>query len=192
MTRFVCCIGVLLLSGCAAVTTQVPVGSLVRLRLYASAAEGNRITGQFGGASAESVTVRRDSTGELVGVPRFRVASLEVRHHGSAQWLGAIVGATAGGAAATALMLQQERNCRREIGDFCGIFIGIHMITSLEYYAIGIGGGAGLGILLGRQIPLTTWQPVALDRLRVAVTPLPGGRLGVGASFGFRVGGGGR
>ena len=184
--RCVCCSLVLLLSGCAAATTQLAVGSQVRLRLYASAAEGNRVTGQFVGVSAESVTVRRDSTGELFGVPRFRVASLDVRRHGTAQWIGAIVGATAGGFGATALMLQQERNCRRELGGFCGIFIGLHIITSLEYYVIGIGGGGGLGFFLGRQIPLTTWQRVPPDQLRVVVTPLSGGRLGVGAALGFR------
>jgi hypothetical protein len=185
-TRCACCILCLLLSGCAATTTQLPIGSQVRLRLYASAAEGNRITGQFVGASAESVAVRRDSTGEVLSVPRFRIESLDVRYHGSAQGIGAVLGAAAGGLGATAVVNAQARNCRREIGDACGILVGLHVLSAVLYYSMGIGGGFGLGYFLGSRIPLTTWQRVPLDRLRVAVTPLPEGRLGVGLAVGLR------
>jgi hypothetical protein len=185
-TRLACLLPVLLLSGCAVATTQLSVGSPVRMRLYASAAAGDRVAGSLVGLSAESVSVRRDSSGDVVGVPRFRVAALEVRRRGTAQWLGAVLGATAGGIGATLVTAQQERNCRREIGDFCGLFFGLHLLTSVYYYAVGIGAGGGLGFFLGHQIPVTNWRPVPLDDLHVTVTPLAGGRLGVGVAIGLR------
>ena len=53
-----------------------------------------------------------------------------------------------------------------------------------------VGGLAGLaiGALVGRHVYTTRWVPVPpdqLDRLRVAVVPGPGGRLGLGATLEF-------
>ena len=63
-------------------------------------------------------------------------------------------------------------------------------VTSGQAGRVVVGGllGLGLGVLIGAHTYKTLWEqvpPEQLDRLRVAIAPLPGHRLGMGASLAF-------
>jgi hypothetical protein len=175
----------LLLSGCAVATQQVPIGSVVRLHLDTPEGYGRPVTGLFRGATRDSLLVQRDSLGATSAVSRAQILALEVHRRGTARTIGALIGATAGAGAATAAVGEDRKRCEHLLGNFCGLFFEVRFLRALEFYAAGVGLGAVAGSLIGKAIPVTYWRRVPLGDLRVVLSPLPAGRLGLGAAFSF-------
>ena len=175
----------LLLAGCAVATQQVPIGSVVRLHLDTPEGFGRPVTGVFRGATRDSLLVQRDSLGATSAVARTQVLSLEVRRRGSAKMIGALIGATAGAVAATAAVVEDRKRCEHLLGGLCGLLFEIRYARAFLFYATGVGLGAVAGGAVGSAIPATYWRRVPLGDLRVGVTPMPAGRLGLGAAFSF-------
>jgi hypothetical protein len=185
--RVLPCALALLLSGCATATRQVPIGSLVRLRLDTPEEFGRPVTGSYQGVTRDSVRVQRDSLAAATSYLRSRVLSLEVGHGGTAKTMGAFLGAAVGVAFATVVAPAggDRRRCESKMGDLCGIFFEVFYARDVAHYAIGVALGSAAGYLVGDLIPMTHWTRVRIGDLRVGVTPLPVGRTGFGAAFSF-------
>lgn len=92
--------------------------------------------------------------------------------------LGGIVGLVAG------IAYGMHRSVCPEgatIGD-CDIHRFAHSVGPAT---VGVLAGTLLGGAVGMMVKVEAWQTVSFDRLRAGVVPLPGGRVGLGASLVF-------
>jgi hypothetical protein len=155
------------------------LGSRVRATPSGNTSSVDGIVTAVRGDTLELRTVR----GQVpLVLPLDRVERLELGvgrtgHGGTGAFLGLVAGGALGWVVGTATYRPCTGWClfvpdsREQAGTIGAVFVGV--------------AGAELGLLIGGKVITEVWQPVLLDAIRLGVTPLPAGRLGVGASIQF-------
>jgi hypothetical protein len=158
-----------------------------RVRVTAPAAGLIQAVGTLEAVTADSVVLGLERPDPFAGtgfertvrtaVPRTALQTLEVSRgrHSYYKWAGLGIGLAVGAAVGGILgPLLHDSNAGM------GPQIGSGMVFVMSLVTFG-GVGAGVGGRTGHE----TWAAVPLDRLHVGMTPLPAGRLGLGASLTF-------
>jgi hypothetical protein len=157
-----------------------------RVRVTAPAAGLVREVGTLDAVSADSVVLlqerhRYDKRWSIVtvrtAVPRTALQALEISvgRRTYVKWAGLGIGLAVGAAVGGML-----GNLVHDSNSGFGPQIGSGVVFVMSFVTFG-GIGAAVGASIGRDI----WAAVPLDGLRVGMTPLPAGRLGLGASLAF-------
>ena len=182
-----------------------------RVRVTAPAAGLVRKVGTLGVVTADSLVLLVLRPGVSTGaasvdtvrksVPRTGVQTLEVSRGGAGRgWLhgaelGFLLGAGVGFFIPHTGGKFLEKPTAPPADDFladlvfggggAGGFGGGILHERLIFALLGGVAGGTLGAIIGHGTDTERWERVPLDRLRVGMTPLPAGRLGLGASLAF-------
>lgn len=172
------------LAACTA--AELPArGTRVRIRL-SPPAEPGWLTGEFAGASRDSLLLRLDRSGIESAVPRSSVRALEIsrgrhRRTGRGAFLGFITG-TATGIFTGVVLCQSSQECHDNHGD--SLFDGDN--TGLVAFVLGIGGavaGTTIGALVGTFIHSEKWAGTPFVAARPERPGRAPGELRAGVSF---------
>jgi hypothetical protein len=155
----------------SALSAQEPATLPRGLSVRVTDAAGDRFTGRIQSTDAAALRVRRPN-GQVVNLPRERVARLEVGSTRNFQRRGAIAGGALGLAAGLAIDT-------RSSDDGCGCG---SMIPATPFLALI---GTGAGFLVGTVVRPARWTDIPLDRVRVGVGPVRGKGVAVRVAIAF-------
>jgi hypothetical protein len=179
-------------AACVPLRAQLPPppGSSPRVRVTPSTP---------GALPCEGQLLAQGDSGVFVGVDSAHTCRVELRDvrrievwegRRSYAKLGATTFGLAGAVAGAILGLNSRPRCPKETGlfSFLSPCVG-PFLASVGWVALTTIGGGGVGALvgdgLGSLVHGDRWRALPLNQLRVGVVPLPGDRLGLGASLAF-------
>jgi hypothetical protein len=152
--------------------TAVVVGS--RVRVF-SPAYLTSVSGAVVALDAEAMTIAADGIGAL-RVPRETIGRLEVSRGRSRRTLkGAVIGTAIGAFVGYYGYTVDPTGCAA----------GVAACSRGESIRLVGGAGALVGAWVGHRIQRDEWQPVTLDRIRVAIDPGLGGVKAMTVSVAF-------
>ena len=167
------CATLLLLAGVGVVQAQVRAGDRVRITLQCDRVPCPREDGKLVNTPPDSIVLRTKASAHLA-IARAAIAELELGHNRHGARIGAIAGGTVlglfsgvmGGLVCSTMAWDPDSGCGR------GVVVGMMAVGGL----IGVGAGA----LLGTLIAPMQWIPLPPETVRIAITGLPDGCVGVG------------
>ncbi len=177
-------LAILAAAGSAAAQPQTSLTPGQRVRITVPSVGIVEMAATLVAVSADTVVLSgaESSNGRQWTIPLSAVGRLEVIRGGQGRWkwLGAAVGALAGGG----MGFVSTRDARDDPCEwmFCG-----RSASSKKFTAVFFGAAAGglIGLLAGHAISAERWEPVALDRFQVGLSSSAGGSLSLGASIAF-------
>ena len=156
-----------------------------RVRISAPGFAKKPIIGTLIAIDGTRVTVQRAKESERVAIPRDAVARFEISRKNSRKGTGAGIGALTGAGFGAAIGFAAGEECGAPDASSTGLWPSRRLSIlcfSRGESAAGVGlAGAVLGAIVGAIVaPGEKWETANPDSLKVSVTPLPGGRGGVG------------
>jgi hypothetical protein len=142
-----------------------------RVRVTAPSMDLDKGVGSVTELKTDTLVVEMEERADALDVPLADVTKLEIRGQQTsrATWTGAAIGAAVGG---LGLTLAAAAVCS---GGAC-------TIEDAGYLAIAAGGAVGGGLVgagIGALIKTGGWEEVPLDEIRVSLTPIAPGGVGV-------------
>jgi len=167
------CAALLLLAGAGVVQAQVRAGDRVRVTRKCDRVPCPREDGKLVNTPPDSIVLRTKALAHLA-IPRAAIAEMELGHNRHGVRTGAIIGGivlgvssgVTGALICATIAWDPDSACGR------GVIIGMAALGGLM--------GVGIGALLGTLIAPMQWIPLPPETVRIAITGLPDGRVGVG------------